>query len=201
MIDKRPSSHLHPALEAINGPTGRSIIASRTVPAGTVLAVWGGTNYDTESFFGLPADRRQISVQVEEDLFLVPEIEGPAEWINHSCEPNAGMMGQIALRAIRVIRSGEEVCYDYAMSDGCPYDEFECCCGSPRCRLKVTGNDWRIPELWERYGGYFSPYLQRRIDLLRARLEHALPPVLSPYDFDPSARSTITPAGGDGVFD
>lgn len=201
MIDQRPSSYLHPALNSVNGPTGRSIIASQTLPAGTVLAVWGGTNYDGDSFFKLPADRRQISVQVEEDLFLVPEIEGPAEWINHSCEPNAGMMGQIALRAMRVIMDGEEVCYDYAMSDGCPYDEFECCCGSPRCRLRVTGNDWRIPELWERYGGYFSPYLQRRIDLLRARLERTLAPNFPSYEISGTFNSGVPPMSGDGMFE
>jgi hypothetical protein len=28
----------------------------------------------------------------------------------------------------------------------------------------VTGSDWALPELQKRYKGYFSPYLQRRID-------------------------------------
>src|SRR5262249_55358196 len=50
------------------------------------------------------------------------------------------------------------------MSDGTPYDQFPCGCGATTCRGHVTGDDWARPELWERYRGYFSPYLQRRID-------------------------------------
>jgi hypothetical protein len=56
-------------------------------------------------------------------------------------------------------------------SDSCPFDEFECACGSPQCRGWVIGSDWKRPELWERYAGCFSPYLQRRIALLK----HGLP--------------------------
>lgn len=173
MDSQRPSSYLHPSLRPISGATGRSIIAAETLPEGEVLAVWGGTNYSGEAFVALPDAIRQISVQVEEDLFLVPEVEGPAEWVNHSCDPNAGMMGQIALTAMREIRAGEEICYDYAMSDGSPYDEFECRCGAPQCRRRVTGDDWRLPELWERYDTYFSPYLERRIARLRKNLGDA----------------------------
>ena len=39
-----------------------------------------------------------------------------------------------------------------------------CQCGGPDCRGRITGNDWQLPDLWERYRGHFSPYLQRRID-------------------------------------
>jgi hypothetical protein len=53
------------------------------------------------------------------------------------------------------------------MSDGEPYDEFECRCAAAHCRKKITGNDWKIPELWRLYAGYFSPYLARRIKDLK----------------------------------
>jgi hypothetical protein len=34
------------------------------------------------------------------------------------------------------------------------------------CRGEVTGDDWSRPELIERYKGWFSAYLQARIDRL-----------------------------------
>ena len=108
-----------------------------------------------------------MPVQIEEDLFLTSK-GTLADYVNHSCNPNAGMYGATMLAAMRDIEPGEEVCWDYAMSDGSAYDEFDCTCQAPGCRHKVTGDDWRIPALWERYAGYFSPYLQRRIDRLRA---------------------------------
>jgi hypothetical protein len=67
---------------------------------------------------------------------------------------------------MRDILPGEEICFDYAMSDSTPYDEFICGCGAPNCRGTVTGKDWQIVELWDQYRGYFSPYLQRKIDSL-----------------------------------
>lgn len=166
----RPTSFLSSSLEArpING--GRGVFARRRISAGTVLAVWGGEVIEAERFYGLPAPERQISVQVEEQLYLVPSREGAAEWVNHSCDPNAGMLGQITLVALREIVEGEEVRYDYAMSDGSPYDEFVCHCGAVSCRKRITGEDWRRPELWERYEGHFSPYLQRRIERLQQAL-------------------------------
>jgi hypothetical protein len=33
----------------------------------------------------------------------------------------------------------------------------------------VTGSDWRDPDLQEKYAGWFSPYLTRRIAALPAR--------------------------------
>jgi hypothetical protein len=58
---------------------------------------------------------------------------------------------------------GEELTFDYAMSDGSDYDEFECHCGAGICRGTVTGQDWQLTELQHRYAGLFSPYLARRI--------------------------------------
>jgi hypothetical protein len=91
----------------------------------------------------------------------------PPDYINHACDPNSGLDGQITIVAMQTINPGEEVTIDYAMCDGSPYDEFDCACGSTRCRGRVTGNDWRDPLLWMRYVGHFSPYLQRRITTLQ----------------------------------
>ena len=49
--------------------------------------------------------------------------------------------------------------------------EEECCyCGKPTCRGVVTGSDWREPALQEKYAGWFSPYLARRIAALPSNL-------------------------------
>jgi len=43
--------------------------------------------------------------------------------------------------------------------------EMECKCGSRNCRKQITENDWRLPELRRKYNGYFSQYLQEKIEL------------------------------------
>jgi hypothetical protein len=94
---------------------------------------------------------------------------GQGDYFNHSCDANAGLVGQITLYALRDIRVGEQVCFDYAMSDCSPYDEFDCQCGAHNCRRQITGNDWQIKELQDRYAGYFAPHIQRHIDEMKSR--------------------------------
>jgi hypothetical protein len=64
---------------------------------------------------------------------------------------------------MRDIDGGEELTTDYAMFDTSS-GEMTCRCGRPACRGRITGSDWRIPELQARYAGYFSSYVQRRIE-------------------------------------
>ncbi len=144
---------------------GYGVFAVHTVHPGELIVVWGGDVMSGDDLERLRPVARRHSIQVEENLYLVPhEMPEVGDFINHSCSPNTGLSGQMALVAMRVIPPGEEICYDYAMSDGSTYDEFTCLCGSPACRGRVTGSDWQLLELQQRYAGYFSPYLQRRID-------------------------------------
>lgn len=163
-----PSSYLSPKLEVRDtGLKGRGVFAVQPIRAGELVAAWGGTIVPAEALDRVPRDLVALGVQIEEGLYLISERTGPGDYINHSCSPNAGIAGSHLLVAMRDIAPGEEVCFDYAMTDSSPYDEFECACGAPNCRRRVTGSDWRLPELWQRYDGYFSLYLQRRINQLK----------------------------------
>ena len=169
-MPNRVTSYLSPKIEVREQPGkgGYGAFARERIAVGELLAVWSGQIVTLEQWQHLPPDIQLHTVQVEENLYLASLYpDEPADYINHSCDPNAGMSGQIAVVARREIAPGEEITLDYAMCDGTPYDEFECECDAPTCRGRVTGDDWRIPELWARYGGYFSPYLQRRIERLK----------------------------------
>jgi len=148
---------------------GKGVYATGDIKAGTLLIVWGGTLVRPEELRDLSDKEWMLSVvQVDENLYLATKGEKmPMDCINHSCDPNAGLSNPVQLVALRSIRQNEEVCYDYAMTDGSDYCGFQCNCGVYGCRGMITGNDWKNPQLWERYHGYFSPYLQRRIDVLK----------------------------------
>ncbi|HLH08039.1 MAG TPA: SET domain-containing protein-lysine N-methyltransferase [Terriglobales bacterium] len=60
---------------------------------------------------------------------------GTAAFINHSCDPNCEteeIDGHIWITAIRNIKAGEEITYDYNLFDG--EGEATCYCGSKKCR-------------------------------------------------------------------
>ncbi|HEY1502315.1 MAG TPA: SET domain-containing protein-lysine N-methyltransferase [Acidobacteriaceae bacterium] len=64
---------------------------------------------------------------------------GTAMFINHSCDPNCETDetdGRVWIMAIRNIRPGEELTYDYFLYDG-DDDEARCNCGSVNCRKSM----------------------------------------------------------------
>lgn len=169
-------SHLSPKLTNRPHKTKGScgVFAVKPVKKGELLVLWGGKILtEAELDPGMP-DFTQRVLQIEEGLYLFSLALEPADCFNHSCDPNAGFSGQIGLVAMRDIRAGEEICFDYAMCDGTNYDEFDCACGTPNCRRRVRGDDWSRPELWERYAGFFMPYLQRRIEALKIGADQKL---------------------------
>ena len=164
-------SYLSPKLEARPLPEkgGKGVFACEPIDEGELLVLWGGRIFsESELDREMPYFTQRV-IQIEEGFYIVQPIPlEPSDYVNHSCDPNAGFSGQIALVAMRAIDREEEICFDYAMCDGSPYDEFICSCGSDNCRGNITGEDWKRSELRERYTGYYIPYLQRRVDALNA---------------------------------
>ncbi|NJN79509.1 MAG: SET domain-containing protein-lysine N-methyltransferase [Anaerolineales bacterium] len=102
-----------------------------------MISLWGGTiSHKNDVDPTMPRFTQRV-VQIDEELYLLTaEDKEPNDCFNHSCEPNLGFSGQIGLVTMRDVDAGEELCFDYAMSDGEPYDEFDCLCGSKICRKK-----------------------------------------------------------------
>lgn len=162
-------SYLSPKTESRPHPQKGNcgVFAAAPIRKGELISLWGGRIVGADQIDPSMPNFTQQILQIEDNFYLATPAMEDADCFNHSCNPNVGMSGQIGLLAMRDIESGEEICLDYAMCDGSNYDEFDCTCGSPNCRGRITGEDWKRPELWERYEGYFSPYLQRRIAALR----------------------------------
>jgi SET domain-containing protein len=168
-LEQIPCSWLSPKLESRTNleKGGNGVYAIEPITKGDLLAMFGGVVLTGEQLKTVTDTFRSLSIQVEEDLYLVTRVAGAGDHFNHSCEPNAGLNGQIGIVAMRDIAIGEEVSFDYATCDSSDYDEFSCACGAKNCRGQVTGKDWMRSELWEKYEGYFSPYLAVKIDELK----------------------------------
>ncbi len=165
-------SYISPKVEsrphAQKGTCG--VFAKEPIQKGELISLWGGRILAADEIDRSMPNFTQQVLQIEENFYLMTPSMEPGDCFNHSCNPNVGMTGQIGLIAMQDIQPGDEICLDYAMCDGSNYDEFDCQCGSPNCRGHITGNDWKRSELWERYDGYFSPYLQRRIAMMKNEL-------------------------------
>ena len=164
-------SHFSPKVEKRKSPIdGRGLFAKRAIEMGEVVVVKGGYILTRAQRDQIGRELGPSEIQITEDLFIGPatkrEREGGMMHLNHSCEPNLGLQGQVVFLALRDIEADEELTVDYAMSDDEP-GEMKCRCGTPSCRGTITGLDWRKPEIQNKYDGYFSWFIQRRIDALK----------------------------------
>lgn len=149
---------------------GLGCFALKDIYAGEIVFVKGGKIKKRSEMFSSSIINSYLPIS---DCYCVCAENKKEEdkiklFVNHSCDPNCGMHGEITFIAIRDISAGEELTIDYAFVDDEEYS-FECHCGSPNCRHIVTGYDWKIKELQEKYYPYFAQYLKDKIDALRTK--------------------------------
>jgi uncharacterized protein len=145
---------------------GRGLFAVNAIRQGEIVAIKGGHIIDDRT----AAEQKDVigrsDIRIADGFLLAAldssEYEAVMLFLNHSCEPNVGVGGNVIFVAMRNIAPGEELTIDYAMIDDGP-DRMECRCGRPACRKLVTGKDWQRPELQTKYWPYFSWYLQQKI--------------------------------------
>jgi len=152
---------------------GKGMFAVAPIKQGEVVVIWALPNtYKTgeeakrAAAKGIAKGKTIQVFQIDEGLFSVEEKDAdPTYFMNHSCDPNVWMKDEVTLIARRDIKPNEELTIDYALMEA---DEdwvasWECACGSPLCRKRYTGKDWRLSELQDRYHGHFTPLINRRI--------------------------------------
>jgi hypothetical protein len=166
-MDTKPLSYLSPKTAVRPSPIhSKGLFAVTPIKKGEVVCVKGGHIFTRQYLKGIAARLGPAEVQIGDDLFVGPLDEGEREgsmiYSNHSCNPNIGVQGQIVFVAMRDIEAGEELTHDWAMTDDDSY-EMECNCGTSNCRRVITGQDWRRPELQEKYQGFMSWYLAEKI--------------------------------------
>jgi hypothetical protein len=173
-----PDCWLHPDVEVRPSPiAGLGLFAAGPIAVGTVVSRLGGRLVSGQRLADLlsaaASDPRRPyidTITVGEDLHLILPLRqangqsGQASgYGNHSCDPNLWWVSAYELAARRPVDSGDELTNDYATSTGEADFVMECLCGSPLCRGVVAGDDWRRPELRERYGQHWVPVLLTRI--------------------------------------
>ena len=167
--DQNAQSWVDPRLEVCQlSMRGPGMFTTAPIAKDTLLAVFGGTIMNKESVLSLPAELIKNVLQINDGLWIGSLHAETTDFINHSCNPNAGLRGQIFLVAMYDIASGEEITFDYAtvVSEWIGMEPLICNCQSS-CRKKVEANDWQRKDLQEKYRGYFAFYLQKKIHALK----------------------------------
>jgi hypothetical protein len=138
------------------GKYGKGVFAKFAIRKGEVIAAFDGKIYGYYSR-GWTTDVNNHAIQFEERKWR--DSAGIARRLNHSCQPNCGIKGLFRIVAMRDIKKGEELTWDYEMTEDNPTWRMRCRCGSKNCR-KVIGAHRNMPEVVrKKYKGYISEWL------------------------------------------
>jgi uncharacterized protein len=98
---------------------------------------------------------------VDKDTWI--DIQYPFIKINHSCDPNTGIDGHRLFVALRDIKAGDELTFDYSISD----DEEEwimtgnCACGAENCSGSIGPVQSMSEERYKKSYPYIPKYFQK----------------------------------------
>ena len=138
---------------------GRGVYAKAPIRKGEKIAAFDGNIYD-DNFEPWTQDLLTHTIQFGPRIWR--DSKGCARYINHSCEPNCGIKGLFTVVAMRSIEKGEQITWDYEMTEKSDWWKMKCRCGSPDCR-KVIGNYKNMPKaIRKKYKGYISEWLTKK---------------------------------------
>lgn len=87
----------------------------------------------------------------------------PFNYLNHSCNPNLGIYGKMKFVALKNIKRGVELTFDYSTSE---YDlhwgkrGIKCNCGSRVCRRHIRSIQFLPKKIFKKYLPYIPKYFQ-----------------------------------------
>lgn len=162
MIESKLSPKVEIRDRSLNG---KGIFAKENISKGEIVFIKGGHILTRKQIFtsGIINSYFPISDEYYLGAINKEEEEKIKLYQNHSCNPNVGLHGEITFVAMRNIKKDEELTVDYAFIDNEDYS-FKCTCGCDNCRGTITGFDWKIKYLQEKYYDFFAQYLKDKID-------------------------------------
>ena len=138
---------------------GKGVFATAAIVAGEEILTFTGPLMQRGQF-----KIGDYHLQIGDNLYLGASDKAD-DYVNHSCNPNAGFGKGLTLVALRGIARGEEVTWDYSTAiDEDDFDGFACQCGATNCRSTVLSfrhlgvaerqriNPWLLPYLRLKYG-------------------------------------------------
>lgn len=129
---------------------GRGVYAKRNFKKGELIWVLDGKEVSEIDCDKMVADglvNNDDPLQISQDSYLL--LDKFSIIFNHSCDPNGALKGRSTMIAIKDIKPGEEITYDYSALVP-PYNHTfttmtNCLCGSIKCRHSL-GNISTLPK-------------------------------------------------------
>ncbi|MBM5824406.1 MAG: SET domain-containing protein [Cyanobacteria bacterium M_surface_10_m2_119] len=127
---------------------GLGLFAVRPFAEGEEILEFSGPELSFEAMLA-KGELEANTLQIDDSLYL--DLGAPGVYANHSCLPNAGVRNDRQLVALRSIRAGEEIRYDYSTTMWENHWTMPCRCGQVNCRRVVADFPTLPSQLQRRY--------------------------------------------------
>jgi len=136
---------------------GRGIFAVCDIRKGEIISSFTGPRVKIEHLDEYPQEVVDHLFNVGTDEYILAK--EPEVRTNHSCDPNAGIVNDVCLIAMRDIRKDEEITFDYSIIINDDW-VLNCLCGSPICR-GIIGKYRDLPqEIKLKYSDYTPQWIK-----------------------------------------
>ena len=158
---------MKPNLYIANCNVGLGVFANKQFEPGERILTFSGRRIDQRDPIHLTDEGANL-LQTGKHTYIFPN--PPGLYVNHSCNPNAGVNKGRRLIALKQIEAGEEIRFDYSttMDDG--LWRMECRCTHMNCRQEIRDFCELPADIQDRYvlAGVVPKYLVRnyRRDLI-----------------------------------
>lgn len=138
--------------------TGLGLYTRRAFAQGACVFILRGVEHHWPSRTSEDAARHPNWFGIGPDRWIDPA--PPFDRLNHSCEPNLGVRDEREFVALRNIAAGEELTFDYAITQDEVLWEMRCLCHDPTCRGLIRSIHYIPDAIYSRRLPFVGSYFQ-----------------------------------------
>lgn len=136
------------AVYVAESKTGKGVFAERLIWPGELILVFKGFTVSWDNPIH-SSSMGSYLLQTGKKTYIMPEV--PAKYVNHSCNPNAGIVKNRRLVAIKRIEKDEEITFDYSTTMSENFWTMDCLCYEINCRGIVKDFKYIPEDIQEKY--------------------------------------------------
>ena len=119
---------------------GKGVFATQAITKGSLVLKLTGPQISLQEVY-LKGEHQCNPLQIADKMYI--DLEPPGLLINHHCHPNCGIRDDVDIIALRDIKEGDEIFYDYSTTISDDFEEdgteffMPCDCEDIQCRYKI----------------------------------------------------------------
>ncbi|MBX4195490.1 SET domain-containing protein-lysine N-methyltransferase [Candidatus Parcubacteria bacterium] len=138
---------------------GKGAFATKDFEKGDIIFIFKGRVYKRDNKNVQDTFANPDSIGIDKNTWIDPIRD--FHFINHSCDPNMGIKGRVTFCALKNIRKGEELTFDYSINEADPRWHMKCNCGARNCR-KVIKSVQSLPvNIYKHYMPFVPRYFMQ----------------------------------------